>query len=85
MTTITIRNLDENVKRRLQVRAALNGRSMEAEVRASLAATVESGSVTAEMEEDLGTALFRRFAALEGTALPIPLRQFSARPLPNFD
>ena len=33
MATITIRNLDETVKRRLQVRAALNGRSMEAEAR----------------------------------------------------
>jgi plasmid stability protein len=33
MATITIRNLDENVKRALQVRAALNGRSMEAEAR----------------------------------------------------
>ena len=36
MATITIRNLDEKVKRKLQVRAALNGRSMEAEARAYL-------------------------------------------------
>src|SRR6202167_3071010 len=36
MATITIRNLDEKVKRALQVRAAQNGRSMEAEVRAFL-------------------------------------------------
>jgi phosphopantothenoylcysteine decarboxylase/phosphopantothenate--cysteine ligase len=33
MATIVIRNLDETVKRKLQVRAALNGRSMEAEAR----------------------------------------------------
>ena len=36
MATLTIRNLDEKVKRRLQVRAALNGRSMEAEAREAL-------------------------------------------------
>lgn len=36
MSTLTIRQIDEDVKRRLQVRAAENGRSMEAEVRAIL-------------------------------------------------
>jgi plasmid stability protein len=33
MASITIRNLDESVKRRLKVRAAENGRSMEEEAR----------------------------------------------------
>ena len=33
MATITVRNLDEGLKRRLRVRAAENGRSMEQEVR----------------------------------------------------
>ena len=37
---ITIRNLDAEVKRSLQVRAAMNGRSMEAEARAILTAIV---------------------------------------------
>jgi plasmid stability protein len=37
MATITIRNLDEKIKRKLQIRAALNGHSMEAEVRQILA------------------------------------------------
>jgi plasmid stability protein len=36
MPTITIRNLDEQVKRRLRVIAAEHGRSMEAEARAIL-------------------------------------------------
>lgn len=39
--TITIRNLDTRVKERLRVRAARNGRSMEAEARSILAATLE--------------------------------------------
>ncbi|GAA1160884.1 helix-turn-helix domain-containing protein [Ornithinicoccus hortensis] len=38
MAAITVRSLDEDVRRRLKVRAARNNRSMEAEVRAILAA-----------------------------------------------
>ena len=40
MAMITIRNLDAEVKRSLLVRAAMNGRSMEAEARAILTAIV---------------------------------------------
>lgn len=36
-TTLTIRNLDEDVKQRLRVQAARHGRSMEAEAREILA------------------------------------------------
>jgi len=36
MAALSIRGLDETVKRRLQSRAASHGRSMEAEVRAIL-------------------------------------------------
>ena len=87
VATIVIRNLDPAVKRRLQLRAARNGRSMEAEARALL---TESSSESPkgkldEREEDLGTAIHRRFAALGGVDLKIPPRQFSNRPLPKFD
>ena len=37
MASITVRNLDDNVKRRLRRQAAENGRSLEAEVREILA------------------------------------------------
>ena len=40
MATLTIRNLDEDVKRRLRLRGAENGRSMEAEARAILAQSI---------------------------------------------
>lgn len=40
MAAITVRNLDENVRDELRARAARHGRSMEAEVRAILAAAV---------------------------------------------
>jgi plasmid stability protein len=85
MATITIRNLDEKVKRRLQVRAALNGRSMEAEARAFLSTLVEESTPSAASEEDLGTAIHKRFAALGGVELDIPPREFSTRPIPTFD
>lgn len=83
MATIVIRNLDEKVKRRLQVRAALNGRSMEAEARELLSALATSSSAAPKV--GLGTAIHTRFAALGGVDLVIPPRQFSSRPLPKFD
>ncbi len=39
--SITVRNLDGRVKERLRVRAAHNGRSMEAELRAIITEAVE--------------------------------------------
>jgi len=85
MATLTIRNLDETVKRKLQVRAALNGRSMEAEAREALSESIERTAGSDEQEEDLGTAIHKRFAAFGGVELEIPPRQFSTRPIPTFD
>ena len=42
-TTLTIRNLDENVKLKLRLRAASHQRSMEAEAREILAVVLNSG------------------------------------------
>ena len=85
MATITIRNLDEKVKHRLQVRAAMNGRSMEAEAREVLSESVVSSNASVETEEDLGTAIRRRFAAFGGVELQLPPRRKSSRPIPTFD
>jgi len=85
MATITIRNLDDKVKRRLQVRAALNGRSMEAEARDLLTGSLEENPSSMMPEEDLGTAIHKRFAALGGVELQIPPRSQSHRPIPTFD
>lgn len=60
MAVMTIRNLDEGVRDKLRVRAALHGRSMEAEARAILTAAVESPmersllDLLGEMREILG-------------------------------
>lgn len=84
MATIVIRNLDESVKRRLKIRAALNGRSMEAEARETLEESLDKAPKTSP-EVDIGTAIHRRFAALGGVDLQIPPRTFSNKPLPKFD
>ncbi len=48
MASITIRQLDEGVKKRLRLRAARNGRSMEDEVRAILRTAASGAEVQAE-------------------------------------
>lgn len=75
MAALNIRNLDDTVKRRLQVRAARHGRSMEAEVRAILTEAVS------EPEESAGlfTTLLERFGALGGVDLDVPGRHERAR------
>jgi plasmid stability protein len=84
VATIVIRKLDETVKRKLQIRAARNGRSMEAEAREMLRESLAKAIRDVD-EVDIGTAIHRRFAALGGVDLKIPPRTFSTRPLPEFD
>ncbi|PPF78923.1 plasmid stabilization protein [Subtercola sp. Z020] len=47
MGTLTVRNLDDDVQRRIRRRAAENGRSMEAEARAILSAAVSDNRLVA--------------------------------------
>ncbi|MFY9680480.1 MAG: hypothetical protein WA424_12380 [Candidatus Sulfotelmatobacter sp.] len=76
MASITIRKLPENTKRRLRIRAARNGRSMEQEARDLL----ENGLARADAEpENLGEAIRRRFAPLGGVDLKIPSRRGTIR------
>lgn len=70
MAALSVRALDDEVKDRLRVRAAENGRSMEAEVRTILTAAV-SGP---QPPGGLLTALRERFAQLGGVELDIPPR-----------
>ncbi|MGD0570647.1 MAG: hypothetical protein ABSA78_19770 [Candidatus Sulfotelmatobacter sp.] len=76
MASITIRKLPENTKRRLRIRAARNGRSMEQEARELL----ETGLARADAEpENLGESIRRRFAPLGGVDLKIPPRRGAIR------
>jgi antitoxin FitA len=72
MASITIRKLPESTKRRLRLRAARNGRSMEQEARELL----EAGLAQPEAQsENLGEAIHRIFAPFGGVTLEIPKRE----------
>jgi plasmid stability protein len=67
-----VRNLDDSIKRKLRVRAAAHGRSMEEEVRQILTATV---SVPPETGEHIADAIRRLFAPFgDDFELDIPPR-----------
>jgi plasmid stability protein len=80
MGSLTIRNIDDAVKRRLRVRAAEHGRSMEEEVREILRQVVGGGAPA----RDLGQEIHRRFAALGGVELDVPPRAPMLDP-PSFE
>jgi plasmid stability protein len=66
MTSITIRNLDDGLKRRLRVRAAEHNRSMEEEARDILRCALPE----AKPADGLGTAIRRIIDPLGGADLP---------------
>lgn len=66
MATLVIRRVDPALKERLRVRAATHGRSMEAELRHILSDTL---AVDQPGDDDLGTAIGRRFAPFGGVEL----------------
>jgi plasmid stability protein len=67
LATLTIRNLDDGTHARLRVRAAENGRSMEAEARALLDEYLAPGPAADDPEEyGLGSRIHARFAAIGG-------------------
>ncbi len=80
MASITVRNLDESLKRRLRIRAAENGRSMEQEARDILRAALDEEEVPAR---NLGTAIHELFKPLGGVDLQIPPRE-PMRESPDF-
>jgi len=75
MAALSIRDLDDQVRERLRVRAAEHGRSMEAEVRAILADAV--GEPT-EPRGLLGT-LLDRVGEVGGVELDLPARSTPVR------
>ena len=80
MASITIRKLDEDVKTRLRVRAAENGRSMEEEARVILREAV--GEEPAP--QDLLSIVREHFGPDNGVDLELPPRT-SMREPPRFD
>ncbi len=81
MASITIRNLDDDVKTRLRIRAAEKGRSMEEEARLILREAVGREEMPAK---GLGTAIHERFKPFGGVELELPTREPMREP-PRFD
>ena len=72
MASITIRNLDEELKHRLRVRSAHHDRSMEDEVREILRTALSEQAPTAM---NLAAAIHRRFAKFDLVEFSVPARE----------
>jgi antitoxin FitA len=70
VASITIRNLEDDLKQRIRVRAAEHGHSLEEEVREILRHAV----VEPQPPKNLGKAIHARFAKLGGVDLHLPER-----------
>ncbi len=80
MASITIRNLEDELKRRLRMRAAEHGRSMEEEAREILRQVVGENAPP----RNLAAAIRARVAPLGGVELDLPPREPMREP-PGFD
>jgi len=67
MAVMTIRNIDDAIKNRLRLRAAMHGRSMEDEARDILRSAL---STEIPRPRNLGQAINERFGLLGGVDLP---------------
>ena len=75
MAAVTVRNLDDQVKERLRMRAAVHGRSMELEIRAILAEAVSGPGD----RDGLFATMLDRFASIGGVELDLPERSTPVR------
>ena len=79
MASITIRNLDDDIKQRLRVRAAEHGRSMEEEAREILRRVMGESAPP----RNLAAAIRSRLAASDRVDLELPAREAMREP-PEF-
>lgn len=78
MAVMTIRNIDDVIKKRLRVRAAIHGRSMEDEARDILRSAL---STDEPRPRNLAHTIHERFAALGGVDLPDGVREPIRQPV----
>lgn len=75
MASITIRNLDDDLKAQLRIVAASHGRSMEEEARVIIRHALSKP----EKSGGLGSRIHARFAAVGGADIELPVRKDKAR------
>lgn len=78
MAVMTIRNIDDAIKKRLRVRAAVNGRSMEDEARDILRSALSTDD---PRPRNLGQAIHERFGPMGGVDLPDVPREAIREPV----
>jgi plasmid stability protein len=82
MASITIRNLDESLKRRLKLRAAQHGNSMEEEAREILKTSILTSAAVPHMY-DVIRATVAPYGGIELLEYPRP--RTPTRPIVTFD
>ena len=82
MATLTIRQLNESIKNKLRLRAALHNRSMEAEVREILRTATLELDIN-DVELGFGSQIHELFADVGGVDMVSPERQ-PPRSVPSF-
>jgi plasmid stability protein len=83
VASLNIRQLDPPLKERLRVRAARNGRSMEAEARVIIKEALSGADEPPTTGAELVRSIRRRFGPLGGVELELPPRG-PAREPPSF-
>jgi antitoxin FitA len=73
VASITIRDLDEQLKSQLRIRAAQQGHSMEEEVRQILRAS-HANATGKRGDVSLAAAIRKRFSAVGGVSIEVPSR-----------
>lgn len=84
MANLSVRNIDDETKHQLRLRAARHGRSLEEEVR-SVLRDAAVASDPAPRVANLYESIRELVEPHGGFDIPIPLRQLAARPIPFED
>ena len=84
MATLTIRNLDDELKSRLRIRAARHDQSMEEEARSILRDAL-SDSKDVREEAGIATRIRNRLSSAGGVELDLPARADRPRSRENFE
>ncbi|MBL8587420.1 MAG: Arc family DNA-binding protein [Methylobacteriaceae bacterium] len=84
MPDVLIRDMPAKMKQRLAARAKASGRSLSAEIKATLDAALQAPAAPQRDEPGLGTQLAELFKGLDWDSELVPPRDRTERPPPVF-
>lgn len=85
MASVTVRDIEEETKQRLRLRAARHGNSLEAELRMVLREAASAPEEASRPPKNLYDAIRELVEPYGGFDIPIPPRQPAPRPVPFED